>query len=73
MPRPSHNSLMVTIPGFLLSPLMMLFKVEGGTAEIFANAFNVSLRSSHSFRIRFATFCLLLIRLSFLSACLKKG
>lgn len=38
IPSPSQRSLIVTIPGFLLSPLMMLLSVDGGTADRFASA-----------------------------------
>ena len=59
--QPSHSSLIVTIPGFLLSPFMMLFNVDGGTAERFANAFNDMFFSRHNCSIRLATQSLVFI------------
>ena len=53
--KPSQSFLIVTIPGFLLSPLMIFFSVDGGTADNLANALIAKLRSEHSFKILLAT------------------
>ena len=50
----TQHFLMVTVPGFLLSPLRMLLIVACGTADILLNPFGVIPRSLHSSRIRAA-------------------
>ena len=52
--KPSHNFLIVTVPGFLLSPFSMLFIVAWGTAEILLIPFAVMPRSLQSYLILFA-------------------
>ena len=49
--KPSHNFLIVTAPGFLLSPFRMLLIVACGTAEVVANPFGVSPFCLHNCRI----------------------
>ena len=52
--KPSHSFLMVTVPGFWLSPFKMLFIVACGTAEILLSPLGVIPRSLHSSIIRAA-------------------
>ena len=52
--KASHNFLIVTVPGFWLSPFRMLFIVDCETADKFARPFGVIWRSLHSSRIRAA-------------------
>ena len=46
--NPSHSFLIVTVPGFWLSPFKMLLMVACGTADILLRAFGVIPRSLHS-------------------------
>ena len=52
--KPSHSFLMVTVPGFWLSPLRILLMVAWGTAEILLRPLGVMPRSLHNSRIRFS-------------------
>ena len=52
--KASHNFLIVTVPGFWLSPFKMLFIVDCETADKFARPFDVIWCSLHSSRIRAA-------------------
>ena len=52
--KPSHNFLIVTVPGFWLSPLRILLMVACGTAEILLRPLGVMPRFLHSSRIRAA-------------------
>ena len=51
----SHSFLIVTVPGFWLSPFRMLLMVDRETADRFAKPFGVMRRSLHSSMIRVAT------------------
>lgn len=59
--KPSHNFLMVTVPGFLLSPLRMLLTVACGTAARLLRPLGVILFSLHYCRIRYAIASLVFI------------
>jgi hypothetical protein len=47
-PQSVANQFDVTIPGFLLPPLLMFFSVDGGTTDSLANAFTDKFCSSHT-------------------------
>ena len=62
--KPSHSFLMVTIPGFWLSPFKMLFTVDCGTPVKLANALGVIQFCLHNIRILCATASLVFIESS---------